>query len=183
MLHEQNAHCERIASGPSRPIRLRRLAVAQGSQSPQATVLCVELRGNADTRFDVKARSGGKCARGERTVALPRGLRGPRGPRGATGARGPAGPQVLRHAKAQQVRQVRKAPKGQQARQARQVLPGGTLLRWSPPRAAGGASPAWARSPRTGWSSARSPTPPPRPARCYTRAPMWSVSSCVTSPS
>ncbi len=49
-----------------------------GSQSPQATVLCVELQGNADTRYDVKARSGGKCARGERTVALPRGLRGPR---------------------------------------------------------------------------------------------------------
>ena len=63
-----------------------------GSQSPQATVLCVELQGSAETRFDVKARSG-KCARGERTVALPRGLKGARGPRGATGARGPAGPQ------------------------------------------------------------------------------------------
>ncbi len=29
----------------------------QGSQLPQATVLCVELQGNADTRYDVKARS------------------------------------------------------------------------------------------------------------------------------
>ena len=69
-----------------------------GSQSPQATVLCVELQGNADTRYDVKARSGGKCARGERTVALPRGLRGPRG------------------------QQVRGAPQGQQARQVRREV-------------------------------------------------------------
>jgi Collagen triple helix repeat (20 copies) len=64
-----------------------------GSQSPQATVLCVELRGDADTRFDVKRRNGTRCARGEAKVALPRGLKGPRGARGATGARGPAGAQ------------------------------------------------------------------------------------------
>ena len=66
-----------------------------GSQRTQAAVLCVELRGDADTRFDVKRRSGSRCARGEDRVTLPRGLRGPRGPRGPAGARGPAGPQGL----------------------------------------------------------------------------------------
>ena len=35
-----------------------------GSQSPQATVLCVELQGNADTRYDVKARSGASARAG-----------------------------------------------------------------------------------------------------------------------
>ena len=64
-----------------------------GSQRTQASVLCVELRGDADTRFDVKRRPGSRCARGEDRVTLPRGLRGPRGPRGPAGARGPAGPQ------------------------------------------------------------------------------------------
>lgn len=63
-----------------------------GSARTQAGVLCVELHGNADTRFDVKRRPGSTCARGEERVALPRGLRGLRGPRGPAGARGPAGP-------------------------------------------------------------------------------------------
>jgi Collagen triple helix repeat (20 copies) len=67
-----------------------------GSQSSQATVLCVELQGDADTKYDVKRRNGTKCARGEDKVELPRGLRGPRGPRGLrgpAGAQGPAGTQ------------------------------------------------------------------------------------------
>jgi Collagen triple helix repeat (20 copies) len=70
-------------------------AAFAGSQRTQATVLCVELQGDADTRFDVKRRPGSRCARGEDKVQLPRGLRGPRGPRGLrgpAGARGPAGP-------------------------------------------------------------------------------------------
>ncbi len=68
-------------------------AAFAGSQRTQASVLCVELHGDADTRFDVKRRPGSKCARGEDRVALPRGLKGPRGPRGPAGARGPGGPQ------------------------------------------------------------------------------------------
>jgi Collagen triple helix repeat (20 copies) len=63
-----------------------------GSQRIQANVLCVELQGNADTRYDIKLRSG-KCVRGERLVALPRGIRGTSGPRGLPGPRGPVGPQ------------------------------------------------------------------------------------------
>ena len=35
MLHEQNAHCERIASGPSSPIRLRRLAAPRARSRPR----------------------------------------------------------------------------------------------------------------------------------------------------
>jgi hypothetical protein len=42
-----------------------------GSQRTQASVLCVELRGDRETRFDVKLRGGSRCARGERRVALP----------------------------------------------------------------------------------------------------------------
>jgi hypothetical protein len=68
-------------------------AAFAGSQRTQASVLCVELHGDADTRFDVKRRPGSRCARGEDRVTLPRGLRGLRGPRGPAGARGPAGPQ------------------------------------------------------------------------------------------
>jgi Collagen triple helix repeat (20 copies) len=70
-----------------------------GSERSQAGVLCVELRGDADTRFDVKRRPGSRCARGEDRVELPRGVRGttgrrgPPGPRGPAGAQGPAGPQ------------------------------------------------------------------------------------------
>ena len=55
-----------------------------GSQRTQATVLCVELHGNPETRFDVKRRPGSKCPRGEDKVTLPRGLRGPRGPSGTS---------------------------------------------------------------------------------------------------
>ncbi len=70
-----------------------------GSQRTQASVLCVELTGDPETRRDVKLRNGSRCAAGERKIVLPRGLRGPAGPRGARGpagpqgARGPAGPQ------------------------------------------------------------------------------------------
>jgi len=65
-----------------------------GSQGAQkAVVLCVELQGDADTKYDVKRRNGTKCARGEEKVELPRGLRGPRGPRGPAGAQGIAGAQ------------------------------------------------------------------------------------------
>jgi hypothetical protein len=71
-------------------------ALAGSAKTQASGVLCVELQGNADTRFDVKRRPGTKCGRGEDKVVLPRGLRGPRGPRGPAGqqgARGPAGPQ------------------------------------------------------------------------------------------
>ena len=64
-----------------------------GSQRTQATVvLCVELHGNPETRFDVKRRPGSKCPRGEGKVTLPRGLRGPRGPAGPAGPQGGQGP-------------------------------------------------------------------------------------------
>ena len=63
-----------------------------GSQRAQASVLCVELQGDADTRFDVKRRPGSRCARGEDKVDLPRGVRGTRGRRGPPGPRGPQGP-------------------------------------------------------------------------------------------
>ena len=55
----------------------------------QALVACIELRGEPETRRDVKLREG-KCARGEQRVNL----RGPRGPRGPAGraVRGTAGP-------------------------------------------------------------------------------------------
>ncbi len=36
-------------------------AAFAGSQRTQAVVLCIELRGDADTRRDVKARNGSKC--------------------------------------------------------------------------------------------------------------------------
>ena len=62
-----------------------------GSQRTQAKVLCVELRGDADTIRDVKFRNSSSCKRGEQKIALPRGLRGPRGPRGPAGAQGTAG--------------------------------------------------------------------------------------------
>jgi Collagen triple helix repeat (20 copies) len=67
-----------------------------GSQRTQASVLCVELTGDAETRRDIKFRNGSKCAVGERKINLPRGVAGPRGsrgPAGPAGARGPAGPQ------------------------------------------------------------------------------------------
>jgi hypothetical protein len=72
----------------------------QGLQRAQAGALCVELRGDADTRRDVKYRTG-PCKAGEQRVKLPRGLKGargapgpagPQGPAGAAGAPGPAGP-------------------------------------------------------------------------------------------
>jgi hypothetical protein len=62
-----------------------------GSQRTQATVvLCVELHGNADTRFDVKRRPGNKCVAGEDKVTLPRGLKDSR-VLGPAGAQDPAG--------------------------------------------------------------------------------------------
>jgi hypothetical protein len=96
-----------------------------GSQRTQATVLCVELRGDADTRRDVKARNSTKCKAGEQKVTLPRGLRGLRGPAGAQGpagaagargAAGPAGPQ---------------GPQGPQGEQGPPGTPAPTLLRLS----------------------------------------------------
>jgi hypothetical protein len=62
------------------------------SKRTQAGVLCVELRGNADTRRDVKFRNSSKCKAGEKKVEPTRGLRGRRGPAGPAGAAGPAGP-------------------------------------------------------------------------------------------
>ncbi len=62
-----------------------------GSQKTSAGVLCVELRGDAATRRDVKYRKGGSCKAGEQRIKLPRGLRGPRGPAGSPGAAGAPG--------------------------------------------------------------------------------------------
>jgi hypothetical protein len=67
-------------------------ALAGSARTQARVVLCVELHGNAQTRYDVKHRPGNKCVAGEQRVTLPRGLRGLRGPRGPAGARGPAGP-------------------------------------------------------------------------------------------
>ncbi len=67
-------------------------AAFAGSQRTQAVVLCIELRGDADTRRDVKARNSSKCKAGEQKVALPRGSRGRQGPAGPAGPPGAAGP-------------------------------------------------------------------------------------------
>ena len=70
-------------------------AFAGAQSSSKAGVLCVELRGDADTVRDVKYRTSKKCKAGEKKVALPRGgkgLRGPQGPAGSPGAAGPQGP-------------------------------------------------------------------------------------------
>lgn len=66
-------------------------ALAETSRG-QALVACIELRGEPETRRDVKLREG-KCARGEQRVNL-RGARGPRGPAGRAvrGSAGPPGP-------------------------------------------------------------------------------------------
>ena len=67
---------------------------SQGTTRQRAAaklVLCVELRGNLETRRDVKLRVHGKCPRGERLIPLPQGRRGPQGPAGQDGAPGPAG--------------------------------------------------------------------------------------------
>jgi hypothetical protein len=66
-------------------------AAFAGSQRTQAIVLCIELRGDADTRRDVKARNSSKCKAGEQKVALPRGSRGRQGPAGPAGPAGPPG--------------------------------------------------------------------------------------------
>lgn len=70
-------------------------ALAETSRA-QALVACIELRGEPETRRDVKLREG-KCARGEQRANLrgPRGARGPSGRavRGAAGQPGPAGAQ------------------------------------------------------------------------------------------
>ena len=75
-------------------------AAFAGSQRTQAIVLCIELRGNADTIRDVKARNSSKCKAGEQKVALPRGSRGQAGPAGparaarsSRGSRGQLGQQ------------------------------------------------------------------------------------------
>ena len=66
-----------------------------GAQSSKAGVLCVELRGDADTIRDVKYRNSSKCKAAEKKVALPRGGKGVRGPQGPAGPGGAAGPQGL----------------------------------------------------------------------------------------
>ena len=81
-----------VLLAPSAFAGSQRTHAGSGSQRAYAGVLCVELTGDADTRYDVKRRPGTKCPRGEEKVNLPRGLRGPRGPRGPKGAPGPAGP-------------------------------------------------------------------------------------------
>ena len=63
-----------------------------GSERSQASILCYELRGDAETRRDVKFRATNRCPAGERKLTVPRGPRGLRGLRGATGPAGPQGP-------------------------------------------------------------------------------------------
>ena len=67
-------------------------AFAGAQSSSKGKVLCVELRGDADTIRDVKYRATSKCKAGEQKVALPRGLRGPRGRQGPAGPPGPPDP-------------------------------------------------------------------------------------------
>ena len=71
-------------------------AFAGAQSSSKGKVLCVELRGDADTIRDVKYRATSKCKAGEQKVALPRGLKGPRGRQGPAGppgaSRGPRDP-------------------------------------------------------------------------------------------
>jgi hypothetical protein len=86
-------------------------ALAETSRT-QALVACIELRGPAETRRDVKLREG-KCARGEQRTNLrgPRGVRGPAGRavRGTSGQPGPPGPAG---APGQQGQQGAAGPKG-----------------------------------------------------------------------
>src|SRR5262245_49372176 len=70
-------------------------ALVVSATAVEAQVLCVELRGRANTRRDVKFREGSTCKAGER-MAVPLGFagsQGPTGPAGPAGAGGPAGPQ------------------------------------------------------------------------------------------
>src|SRR5262245_10841522 len=70
-------------------------ALVVSATAVEAQVLCVELRGGAKTRRDVKFRDGSTCKAGER-MAVPLGFagsQGPTGPAGPAGAGGPAGPQ------------------------------------------------------------------------------------------
>src|SRR5262245_46484516 len=70
-------------------------ALVVGATAAEAQVLCVELRGGARTRRDVKFRDGTTCKAGERLAVPPAfaGSPGPTGPAGPAGAGGPAGPQ------------------------------------------------------------------------------------------
>ena len=81
-------------------------ALVVSATAAEAQVLCVELRGGAATRHDVKFRDGSTCKKGERELAVParevtfpsfpvgpQGPTGPAGPAGPAGAGGPAGPQ------------------------------------------------------------------------------------------
>jgi Collagen triple helix repeat (20 copies) len=99
-----------------------------GSQRTQASVLCVELRGDAETRRDVKLRNASRCKAGEQKVTLPRGLRGPRGP---AGARGPAGPQGPAGPAGAAGARGAAGPAGPQGPQGEPGTPAPTLLRLS----------------------------------------------------
>src|SRR5262249_58777660 len=71
-------------------------ALVVSATAAEAQVLCVELRGGAATRHDVKFRDGSTCKKGERELAVPaREVTFPSfpvGPQGPTGPAGPAGP-------------------------------------------------------------------------------------------
>jgi Collagen triple helix repeat (20 copies) len=67
-------------------------ALVVSAPAAEAQVLCVELRGNAKTRRDVKFRDASTCKAGEQEVAVPLGPAGPEGPAGAGGPAGPQGP-------------------------------------------------------------------------------------------
>jgi Collagen triple helix repeat (20 copies) len=87
-----------LAAGALLLVLLIPSAFAGSQRTHAAGVLCVELRGNLETRRDVKFRNSNSCKAHEQKIALPRGLKGPRGPQGpagpqgTAGAAGPAGP-------------------------------------------------------------------------------------------
>jgi hypothetical protein len=70
-------------------------ALVVSAAAAEAQVLCVELRGGAKTRRDVKFRDGSTCKAGEQEVAVPPGPAGPQGPTGPAGPAGPQGPEGL----------------------------------------------------------------------------------------
>jgi Collagen triple helix repeat (20 copies) len=112
-------------------------ALAETSRT-QALVACIELRGEPETRRDVKLREG-KCARGEQRVNLrgPRGARGPAGRavRGTAGQPGPPGPAG---SQGQQGPQGAAGPKGDTGPQGPQGPPGLPPLTYTRVTAFGG---------------------------------------------
>jgi hypothetical protein len=74
-----------LAAGALLLVLLIPSAFAGSQRTHAGKVLCVELRGNKETKRDVKFRNTSSCKAGEQRIALPRGLRGPPGRRALRG--------------------------------------------------------------------------------------------------